>query len=151
MSDIDFKTDFLDPVIDLTDAETEVRQTYIIDAIRNMTIFSECSAEITRLSQIQFTRVSDTKTVYTFIDNSKLDKLKQTRKQILMQQKTRLEQFLHFYELTKKVEKSVDVPKDASILVDSVSEKSIKSNISFKADSIKRRKVKRKKKTTSLS
>ncbi len=133
MESIDFKKDFLEvdfdsillecnnPLFNSDQHHIKYKNLYFDKAKIACEQFEHLSAELSRLQDVQFLQLSDTKVIRTYVDEQKILDLKQQRKNLVIKQRQELQKTLQYFrQLNDDYTKLLCTPVQRSPSISSV-------------------------------
>lgn len=141
---VDFKNEFLyfdfDNVLLRNDVVVQSNQLYLLSKQRyleeteqRVALFEQVTTELTALQEKQIQRISQTKVIYTFVDETKIYNLKQRQKKILTEQRVAFDNLMQYMTKLHATEDRYSMHKSNSIKSgkSSASKKSRKPKFGF--------------------
>lgn len=138
--DVDFDNILLqnnNPLFNSDEHYFKYKRQYLDEAYNNKEAYDTINDELQELQSAQVVRKSATKVIYTFVDENRINVLKQNKKTILSAQRQRLNNFLHYLNqlnINNNTQLHVGIQSKRSPSIKSISsiesKRSMKSNMS---------------------
>ena len=122
--EIDFKSKFLNcdfdsillnsnnPLLNSYDIYIQYKQKYIINARKNYDSYQKLFKEYSNLKKLQYHQINPNKIIYTYISDDKLNDLSFKIKNLVIEQQSSLDNFMHYItHLNKNVDSYIDQSK----------------------------------------